>query len=136
MAPEVIREEVLSSKSDMWSTGVMIYAMLVAYPPFHSLLGMEATYDLIKSTEYDFPEEDWDRISDEAKDLIEKLLVPVPERRLTAGEALNHPWIMKNIEPSVLKSEYFSNIEVLLTPLTPFQRLNLSIMGHLITLAD
>ena len=52
----------------------MTYAMLVAYPPFHSPRGMEATFDLIRRTEYDFPEEDWDRISDEAKDLIEKLL--------------------------------------------------------------
>jgi calcium-dependent protein kinase len=85
MAPEVIRDTCLTSKSDMWSTGVMIYAMLVAYPPFHSRLGMEATFDLIQRIDYDFPEEDWDEISDDAKDLIEKLLVPDIEKRLTAA---------------------------------------------------
>jgi serine/threonine protein kinase len=75
----------------MWSVGVITYVLLVGYPPFME----DKQQDLfrkIRSGEYEFFEEDWMEISDEAKSLIKSLLVTDPAQRLTAAEALENPW--------------------------------------------
>ena len=54
---------------------------------------------MIKKADYDFPTPYWDGISDMAKDLISKLLVVDPKKRLTAEEMLKHPWIMGEKTP-------------------------------------
>jgi serine/threonine protein kinase len=69
----------------MWSLGVIIYAMLVGYPPFSHPNGIEELQNLITTTDYEFDEVDWSNISIEAIDLIEKLLVPDTQTRLTAS---------------------------------------------------
>mmetsp|Transcript_4433 Transcript_4433/g.6587 ORF Transcript_4433/g.6587 Transcript_4433/m.6587 type:complete len:153 (-) Transcript_4433:189-647(-) len=75
----------------MWSVGVIIFVLLVGYPPFME----EKQSDLfrkIRTGDYEFYEDDWDKISDEAIDLIKQLLVLDPTHRLTADEALQSPW--------------------------------------------
>jgi calcium-dependent protein kinase len=47
---------------------------------------------MVKKGEFDFDGEEWDEVSNEAKDLIKKLITK-PEKRLTAQEALNHTWV-------------------------------------------
>ncbi len=54
---------------------------------------------MIKKADYDFPSPQWDNISDMAKDLISRLLVVDPKKRLTAEEMLKHPWIMGEKTP-------------------------------------
>ncbi len=76
----------------MWSVGVVIYTVLVGYPPILEQ-DQQVQCRKICAAEYDFFEEDWKRISDAAKDLIRNLLVVDPSRRLTASQALQHPWI-------------------------------------------
>ena len=75
----------------MWSVGVITYVLLVGYPPFME----DKQQDLfrkIRSGEYEFFEEDWVEVSEEAIDLIRNLLVTDPSQRLTAAEALKFPW--------------------------------------------
>ena len=97
MAPEVLSES-YNSACDMWSIGVILYIMLWGYPPFDG----QTEDDILKAVEkrkFDFDDKIWDNVSDDAKDLINKLLVPEDER-LSPKEALKHPWIVSNSEVS------------------------------------
>eukprot|EP01105_Mastigella_eilhardi_P022488 TRINITY_DN5531_c0_g1_i2.p1 TRINITY_DN5531_c0_g1~~TRINITY_DN5531_c0_g1_i2.p1 ORF type:complete len:353 (+),score=121.94 TRINITY_DN5531_c0_g1_i2:91-1149(+) len=96
-APEVLTNQgSYGMEVDMWSVGVITYVLLCGYPPFfvedndHAAL-----FRLIIAAEYDFPPQEWDSISSEAKDFIRALLVVDPKQRLTATQALQHPWLNK-----------------------------------------
>lgn len=54
MAPEVVQKQSLVTKSDMWSLGVSMYAMLVGYPPFIRAKTQEELFDLINTNNYDY----------------------------------------------------------------------------------
>jgi serine/threonine protein kinase len=92
VAPEVLKNEPYGSAVDMWSIGVILYILLCGFPPFYH----ESTtqlYKQIKKGEYDFPAPYWTEVSEEAKDLVRKLLCVDPAKRLTAQQVLQHPWI-------------------------------------------
>ena len=78
----------------MWSVGVILYVLLVGYPPFMED-NQHELFRKIRVGEYEFPEEDWSKISSEAKDLIQKLLKVDPLERLTAGGVLRHTWMLE-----------------------------------------
>lgn len=67
-------------------------ASLCGFPPFYDD-NNAALFELIKSGEYDYPSPYWDSVSAEAKDLIDRMLVLDPSRRLSAADLLEHPWI-------------------------------------------
>ena len=96
MAPEVL-EQNYSNGWDMWSCGVILYIMLCGYPPFDGDTEHEILLS-VQSGQYDFEDDVWDNVSDEAKDLIQKMLVPENER-LSPKEALEHPWIKNMTKP-------------------------------------
>ncbi|ETE71985.1 Calcium/calmodulin-dependent protein kinase type II subunit alpha, partial [Ophiophagus hannah] len=73
-------------------TGVILYILLVGYPPFWDE-DQHRLYQQIKAGAYDFPSPEWDTVTPEAKDLINKMLTINPSKRITAAEALKHPWI-------------------------------------------
>uniref|UniRef100_A0A7N8XXP5 calcium/calmodulin-dependent protein kinase n=1 Tax=Mastacembelus armatus TaxID=205130 RepID=A0A7N8XXP5_9TELE len=77
---------------DMWACGVILYILLVGYPPFWDE-DQHRLYQQIKAGAYDFPSPEWDTVTPEAKDLINKMLTINPSKRITAAEALKHPWI-------------------------------------------
>lgn len=93
--PYYISPEVLTGNydmsCDMWSAGCILYILLCGYPPFYGDDDQEILR-MVKKGVFDFDGEEWDDVSNEAKDLIKKLVIR-PERRLTAEEALKHPWI-------------------------------------------
>ncbi len=98
MAPEVVQKLSLETKSDMWSLGVSMYAMLVGYPPFIKAKTQEELLDLINTNNYDYNEKDWTKISAEARSLIDALIEPSISLRLSAQQALRHPWILRNVK--------------------------------------
>lgn len=92
IAPEVLEGKGYSLKIDFWAVGVILYILLCGYPPFNED-NNEKLFNLIKGGTYEFPAEDWERISDDAKDLIRHLLEIRPDRRYGAEEIFSHPWI-------------------------------------------
>mmetsp|Transcript_41939 Transcript_41939/g.88044 ORF Transcript_41939/g.88044 Transcript_41939/m.88044 type:complete len:213 (-) Transcript_41939:2-640(-) len=91
IAPEVLQKK-YGKSCDLWSIGVVSYILLCGYPPFDGANDGE-TRSSVLSGEYNFPSKDWKDISKEAKDFIRRLLQMDATKRMTAEEALNHPWI-------------------------------------------
>jgi len=98
VAPEVLNAEGYDKEVDMWSIGVITYILLCGFPPFYSE-SVPEVFEQIMKAEYDYPEEYWDDISPEAKDFIDHLLVVDVNTRMTAEQALEHPWL-KGKKPS------------------------------------
>lgn len=111
MAPEVVDAFVGEANSydkrcDLWSLGIIMYILLCGYPPFYGNCGMDcgwergdncsACQDLlftsIQEGSYEFPEREWATISEDAKDLIRRLLVKEARQRISAASVLTHPW--------------------------------------------
>uniref|UniRef100_A0AAY4ER88 calcium/calmodulin-dependent protein kinase n=1 Tax=Denticeps clupeoides TaxID=299321 RepID=A0AAY4ER88_9TELE len=92
LSPEVLRKDPYGKPVDMWACGVILYILLVGYPPFWDE-DQHRLYQQIKAGAYDFPSPEWDTVTPEAKDLINKMLTINPSKRITASEALKHPWI-------------------------------------------
>ncbi|GFR45998.1 hypothetical protein Agub_g7475 [Astrephomene gubernaculifera] len=102
VAPEVIvgaKGHVYGPGVDMWSAGVVLYILLGGYPPFWSDSEPQL-FDMIRKGKYSFGDPVWNKVSECAKDLIRKLLVVDPTKRLTATEALQHQFILEgNFNP-------------------------------------
>merc|ERR1719449_198935 len=147
MAPEVVEafmvddydddEEIsYDKKCDMWSLGIIMYILLCGYAPFSGNCGLDCGWDRgescmecqemlfsnIKDGKVIFPEQHWDRVSLEAKNLILRLLVRDSNTRLDADQVLCHPWIVNGGPTTALQTptnlqkqssikdlEYFAN---------------------------
>uniref|UniRef100_A0A3P8Y4W5 calcium/calmodulin-dependent protein kinase n=1 Tax=Esox lucius TaxID=8010 RepID=A0A3P8Y4W5_ESOLU len=94
LSPEVLRKDPYGKPVDMWACGVILYILLVGYPPFWDE-DQHRLYQQIKAGAYDFPSPEWDTVTPEAKDLINKMLTINPVKRVTATDALKHPWIFQ-----------------------------------------
>jgi len=93
VAPEVLSKS-YTSQCDLWSLGVVIFILLVGYMPFSGDTESKIVTN-IKQGRYSLRKPLWDKVSEEALDLVKKLLVVDPKKRLTANAALEHPWIMR-----------------------------------------
>jgi len=101
VAPEVLLSERYDKSVDMWGIGVITYILLAGYPPFYDENDNEdetGLFEKVINVEYDFEDECWDEISDLAKEFISALLQRVPSNRLTATQALEHPWLSSTPE--------------------------------------
>jgi calcium-dependent protein kinase len=111
MAPEVIKRN-YDEKCDLWSCGVILYILLTGKPPFDGIDDDEIV-ESVKEGEFDRESFPYISLSEEAKDLIDRLLTYDPSERISSEEALQHPWfktsefIKKNeiniIHPSLAK---------------------------------
>ncbi|XP_052319821.1 myosin light chain kinase 3-like isoform X2 [Oncorhynchus keta] len=92
LAPEVVNYDFVSFNTDMWSLGVITYMLLSGLCPFLGDNNPE-TLNNILACQWNFDEEEFTDISEEAKDFISKLLIVNKSWRIGASEALRHPWL-------------------------------------------
>ncbi|XP_012991496.2 myosin light chain kinase, smooth muscle isoform X2 [Esox lucius] len=104
VAPEVIGYEPVGFATDMWSIGVICYILLSGESPFQGN-SEEETLALVTRAQWEFDEESFEEITDQAKDFISSLLNKEPRRRMSCEEALVHSWIAEPIsaDPSTTK---------------------------------
>eukprot|EP00009_Paramoeba_aestuarina_P009373 CAMPEP_0201521404 /NCGR_PEP_ID=MMETSP0161_2-20130828/14402_1 /ASSEMBLY_ACC=CAM_ASM_000251 /TAXON_ID=180227 /ORGANISM="Neoparamoeba aestuarina, Strain SoJaBio B1-5/56/2" /LENGTH=527 /DNA_ID=CAMNT_0047920037 /DNA_START=58 /DNA_END=1638 /DNA_ORIENTATION=+ len=95
VAPEVLTDDLYGREVDMWSVGVITYVLLSGFPPFYSE-NIKELFQQIMIAKYDFPPQYWSTVSDPAKDFVRKLLVRNPASRMSAGMALEHPWLTRS----------------------------------------
>jgi len=98
-APEVF-SGIFDSKCDIWSVGIIIYFMLCGRPPFVGSTPQEVI-GYIKKGNIDLSKGIWNHVSQEAKDLLRKTIEIDPEKRISAQEVLDHPWIKKHISNEI-----------------------------------
>ncbi|XP_038060427.1 calcium/calmodulin-dependent protein kinase type II delta chain-like isoform X4 [Patiria miniata] len=92
LSPEVLKKDPYGRAVDIWACGVILYILLVGYPPFWDE-DQHRLYSQIKAGSYDYPSPEWDTVTTEAKQLIDSMLTVNPTKRITANEALKHAWI-------------------------------------------
>uniref|UniRef100_A0AAY5ESU5 Protein kinase domain-containing protein n=1 Tax=Electrophorus electricus TaxID=8005 RepID=A0AAY5ESU5_ELEEL len=102
-APEIHQNEMVSTVTDMWSVGVLVYVLLSGLNPFIAETNQQMI-DNISNAEYSFDDESFKEASVEALDFIDRLLTKDRKHRMTAAEALNHPWLTKSTEELSTKS--------------------------------
>ncbi|XP_077472882.1 myosin light chain kinase, smooth muscle isoform X1 [Stigmatopora argus] len=95
VAPEVINYEAISYPTDMWSIGVICYILLSGLSPFMGDNDNETLANVTSAT-WDFEDEAFDEISDDAKDFITRLLKKDMKARLTCPQCLEHPWLKQD----------------------------------------
>lgn len=112
LAPEVIQAgegaRYSGAAADIWSLGVLLYVMLCGSYPFrrreddskNAAAKMDALLQRIKAVDYSFPSHV--KLSEEAKDLVTKMLVKDPDSRATLDEIMDHPWFRQGLSPEVL----------------------------------
>ena len=86
-------------KCDLWSIGVILYILLCGYPPFNGATD-DQIIKKVKAGKFRVDDEEWETISDQAIDLVHKLLEYDPSKRISAAQALHHEWI---VEKSVVQ---------------------------------
>ncbi|PAV65709.1 hypothetical protein WR25_19667 [Diploscapter pachys] len=92
LSPEVLKKDPYGKPVDIWACGVILYILLVGYPPFWDE-DQHRLYAQIKAGAYDYPSPEWDTVTPEAKSLIDSMLTVNPKKRITAEQALKVPWI-------------------------------------------
>ncbi len=104
VAPEILCNQAYAAPVDMWSLGVICYILLGGYPPFPSSANQKAIQK-IKKGDIMFHPQFWGHVSEPAKMFIKAMLTIEPKKRITADQALDHPWM--TIEDSVTSKPSF-----------------------------
>ncbi|CAD8209837.1 unnamed protein product [Paramecium octaurelia] len=108
VSPENLQQN-YNEKCDVWSCGIILYIMLCGFPPFNGKNDKEILRNVLFG-EYEFEPEFWDTISDDAKNLIRKMLNRDFTQQISAKEALNDPWIQKNAPMAPCKLKAIKNL--------------------------
>ncbi|KAI4825135.1 hypothetical protein KUCAC02_020833, partial [Chaenocephalus aceratus] len=108
IAPEILVRKPYTNAVDMWALGVISYILLSGTMPFEDDNRMRLYRQILKG-KYSFSGEPWPNVSNLAKDFVERILMVDPSERLTAGQAIKHPWVVsmaasssnKNLQRSI-----------------------------------
>jgi serine/threonine protein kinase len=95
VAPEILMRKSYDQKSDMWSVGCIIYLLLSGNLPFMGRSQKELFRNIVVGR-FEFDDDSWTDISDQARDIVCKLLVTDPDRRLSSVACLQHPWLQQD----------------------------------------
>jgi len=104
VAPEILLNLPHGKPGDLWAVGVVVYFILCGYLPFDRD-SLKEEQDAVMASEFSFHSEYWLNISGEAKEFIQLLLMVIPKNRLTAHQALKHPWITRCSSEERLKND-------------------------------
>ncbi|CAF2115678.1 unnamed protein product [Brassica oleracea var. botrytis] len=108
VAPEVLSEN-YSEKVDIWSAGVLLYALLSGVLPFKGD-SLDAIFEAIKKVKLDLNSGVWESVSKPARDLLARMLTREESSRITADEVLRHPWILfytdRTLKTMCIKSKH------------------------------
>jgi calcium-dependent protein kinase len=109
IAPEVIKKN-YDQKCDIWSCGVILYILLVGFPPFKGNTQKDLLNNILKG-KYSTSGSEWSKVSPEARDLVMKMLETDTIKRLSAEECLNHQWMAKFQDKSnKIDNTYFVSV--------------------------
>ncbi|CAL9697143.1 unnamed protein product [Knipowitschia caucasica] len=103
IAPEILVRKPYTNAVDMWALGVISYILLSGTMPFEDDNRMRLYRQILKG-KYSFTGEPWPSVSNLAKDFVERILTVDPAQRLTAGQALKHPWVVSMAASSSMKN--------------------------------
>merc|ERR1719181_2022992 len=118
LAPEVVKQEEYGREIDIWSVGVITYVLLNgSLPFFHNVL--HKLYRQIVERDLSFPEPQWSKVSKGAQDFILRLLQIRAGDRLTAEQALNHPWLRSQKKDGSFGNEWSNAPSMQDAPGTP-----------------
>ena len=112
IAPEVLKEK-YDEKCDVWSCGIILYILLCGYPPFNGNTNVEI-FHAIQNQNPLFAGEEWDDITNEAKELIKLMLRKNPNERWDAEQCLKHKWfkILEDSEKNKNAQKNFKQIQI------------------------
>lgn len=118
VAPEVLQQQPYGMECDYWSIGVVTYIMLSGTPPFYDEDNFQL-FEMIKNCQYDFEDDTWKYVSEQAKAFVSEILVKDPKTRLNLEGMKNHPWFKLELnqenffpEESALKNKLFKYVSV------------------------
>lgn len=94
-APEIVRDEKYATEVDMWAIGCVLYTLLAGYPPFYDP-DTKVLMKKVAKGQYTFDSPWWNDISEDAKDIVSRLLTVNTEDRLNIKQFLDHPWIKQS----------------------------------------
>ncbi|KAF8701099.1 hypothetical protein HU200_033751 [Digitaria exilis] len=117
MAPEVLKRS-YGPEIDVWSAGVILHILLCGFPPFWGDTDEKIAQSILRGG-INLQRDPWPKVSQNAKDLVKKMLDPDPLTRLTAKQVLDHPWL-KNAD----KASNVSLGEVVRSRLKQFSSMN------------
>eukprot|EP01130_Rhizamoeba_saxonica_P008722 TRINITY_DN3523_c0_g1_i2.p1 TRINITY_DN3523_c0_g1~~TRINITY_DN3523_c0_g1_i2.p1 ORF type:complete len:467 (-),score=118.17 TRINITY_DN3523_c0_g1_i2:70-1443(-) len=112
VAPEVLLGTGYGSPVDMWSAGVMMYILLSGRLPFHAENEPELFNHILSGT-FQFKSPQFDNVSEEAKDLIKAMIIVESDQRITAEQAMKHPWITGNTSDAPLHDSLYRGLSKL-----------------------
>jgi calcium-dependent protein kinase len=138
-APEVFSGN-YTDKCDLWALGVIVFILLSGTPPF-SMKDEEECQRNVMLGRYRMPDSRWEAISESAKDFVRKLLVVNPDDRMSADQALKHPWLSNELSADIA-SPTVATSDALLGDLRRYskcshlKRAMLSMMAHHVSSPD
>ena len=128
VAPEILKNLPHDQRADLWSVGVVIFVLLVGYPPFLDE-NQTKLFQKIRNGEWVFYEEDWKNISQDAKDLISGLLMVDPADRWSIRECLRSPWIQEQDAHDLSTVDLTVSVRTLKTKKSPLRSLARVFLG-------
>jgi len=93
IAPEVIKSGKYTTACDIWSLGIILHILLSGYVPIEGVSNTEIMQSIMTFSEPTFSGKPWENITSSAKNLVSQMLCVNPEKRISASDAMNHPWI-------------------------------------------
>jgi mitogen-activated protein kinase-activated protein kinase 2 len=112
VAPEILGPEKYDKSCDVWSLGVIMYILLCGFPPFYSNHGLAISPGMksrIRTGQYEFPDPEWQNVSNAAKELIRAMLNVEPEKRITIDQVMRNSWIAVSLRNGMARKRSFQS---------------------------